>query len=94
MIGIDIRERQEQERQQARTTVRNALISAVAIPFTFLVGFFGINASQVNNRYSVFDLHHYAAVYLVAICLAVFPLLSLLSNRARRDYNRRLHRRP
>jgi hypothetical protein len=84
MIAIEIRERYQQEREQAHDMVRNALISAVAIPFTFLIGFFGINASQVNSHYSVFDLHHYAAAYLVAGCLAAFPLLSLLGNRSGR----------
>jgi hypothetical protein len=76
-VANDIHERQVQDLERNRARVRSALVSAIALPFTFLAAFFGINASQVSSTYSIFDLRHYAAAYLVAACLAIFPLLGI-----------------
>ncbi len=80
LTAIDIRERKEEERkrlEQERARLRRAVavsaLSTVGVPLGFLVSFFGINATQVQGTYSIFDMRHYLDVYLAAAVLACVP---------------------
>jgi hypothetical protein len=42
-----------------------AIGSLLALPPALLLAYFGINSTQVNNRISIFNMHHYLVVYLV-----------------------------
>jgi hypothetical protein len=85
LTAIDIRERQAAERKRdelEETRLRRAIavsaLSTVGVPLGFLVGFFGINATQVRGTYSIFDMSHYLIVYLAALSLAFVPFAVLV----------------
>jgi heme exporter protein D len=54
------------------------------VPIGFLGAYFGINATEVSNQWSIFDMHHYRPVYATAGCLALVPLIAffILNGRA------------
>ena len=85
LTAIDIRERKaevqkrgELEETRLRRAIAVSALSTVGVPLGFLVGFFGINATQVQGTYSIFDMHHYLAFYLAAACLACVPIAVLV----------------
>lgn len=84
LTAIEIRERQAEEDKRLRRDAAVSVLSFVGIPLGFLVAFFGINATQVNSNWSIFNLHHYASAYLTAVFLALTPLLTfyVLNGRA------------
>ncbi len=85
LTAIDIRERKAEEQKRAeleqarlRRAVAVSALSTVGVPLGFLVSFFGINATQVQGTYSIFDLGHYLDVYLAAAILACVPFAVLV----------------
>jgi hypothetical protein len=57
------------ERDDRRDRTVSALVAAatlIALPPTLLLAFFGANASDVDNRRSILDLHAYGAAYAMA----------------------------
>jgi hypothetical protein len=84
LTAIEIREQQAAEVKRLRRDAAVSVLSFIAVPVGFLFAFFGINATQVDNNWSIFDLHHYFVAYLTAGALALTPLVafSLLNGRA------------
>jgi len=85
LTAIESRESQEEEvrrlrneEQRVRTAVAFGALSFVIAPVGFLLGYFGINARQVQATDSMWDLHHYALAYAVAALLALIPPLMLM----------------
>ena len=69
------------------------MLTALTVPLSFLVAFFGINASQVKDTYSIWDYHHYGGAYLFALVLILVPFATLSFLRGR-DLRRHARRRP
>lgn len=72
------------ERDDRRDRTVSALVAVatgIALPPTLLLAYFGVNASNVNNRRSIFDLHAYGWAYVLAwlpfVALAVVGYLLL-----------------
>ncbi|MGH3800262.1 MAG: hypothetical protein ACRDTD_09050 [Pseudonocardiaceae bacterium] len=78
LTAIEIRERQQQEQKRLHWGAAVSVLSLIAVPIGFLVAYFGINATEVNNTWSIFDMHHYWHVYSVAGFLALVPLIGFL----------------
>jgi len=76
LTAIEIRERQADEVKRLRRDAAISVLSFVAVPLGFLVAFFGINSTQVNSNWSIFNFHHYLFVYLAAVFLALTPLIA------------------
>jgi len=78
------RERAEERHRRGESAV--TLLTTLAVPLGFLVAFFGINASQVQVTYSIWDYHRYWGAYLFALVLILVPFgtLSYLRGRDRR----------
>jgi len=76
LTAIEIRERQADEDKRLRRDAAVSVLSFIGVPLGFLVAFFGINSTQVNNRWSIFNFHHYLFVYLTAAFLALTPLMA------------------
>jgi hypothetical protein len=76
LTAIEIRERQSDEVKRLRRDAAISVLSFVAVPVGFLVAFFGINSTQVNSSWSIFNFHHYLFVYLTAVFLALTPLIA------------------
>ena len=60
LTAIDIRERRDEEDQRLRFAGAASAVGFVVAPAGFLLAFFGINAVQVSNSYSIFDWSHYS----------------------------------
>jgi hypothetical protein len=84
LTAIEIREHQANEVKRLRRDAAISVLSFVAVPVGFLVAFFGINSTQVNSSWSMFNFHHYLFVYLAAVFLALIPLIAffVLNGRA------------
>ena len=65
----------DDERRLRRDALAAAVLSVGAVPISFLLGFFGINTSQVTEQNSVFDFARYWWVYAFAVLLATVPML-------------------
>jgi hypothetical protein len=76
LTAIEIRERQADEVKRLRRDAAISVLSFIAVPVGFLVAFFGINSTQVNSSWSIFNFHHYLFVYLTAVFLALTPLIA------------------
>jgi hypothetical protein len=63
LTAIESIERRADENRRVRYAVAAGFISVVAIPASLILGFLGINASQVRSGQSMFS-HHYLAAYL------------------------------
>jgi hypothetical protein len=59
-------EQQLQEHRRRSWTLIVGLLTSVAIPVSLILAFFGISATQVDPKASIFDLHRYLGVYLSA----------------------------
>jgi heme exporter protein D len=86
LTAIEIRERQADEDKRLRRDAAVSVLTFIGVPVGFLVAFFGINATQVNNDWSIFSMRHYWPVYLAAGLLALTPLVAfaVLNGRALR----------
>jgi hypothetical protein len=84
LTAIEIREQQGAEVKRLRRDAAVSVLSFIAVPLGFLFAFFGINATQVNDHWSIFNVHHYLVAYLAAGVLALTPLaaFALLNGRA------------
>jgi hypothetical protein len=84
LTAIEIREQQLHEQRRLRRNAAISVLSVVAVPLGFLLTFFGINAQQVHQEWSIFDWNHYLTVYLAAASLAISPLVAfaILNGRA------------
>lgn len=78
LTAIEIREQQEREQKRLRWGAAVSVLSLPAVPIGFLGTYFGINATEVKNDWSIFDMHHYRPVYVTAACLALVPLIAFL----------------
>jgi hypothetical protein len=84
LTAIEIRERHEQEKERLFWGASVGVLSLIAVPIGFLAAYFGINATEVSNQLSIFDMGHYWPAYVTAGCLALVPLIAfrILNNRA------------
>jgi hypothetical protein len=78
LTAIEIREQQDNEQRRLRRSAAFSVLSFVGVPIGFLLAFFGINAQQVQSNFSIFDWGHYITVYVVAVGIAVTPLVAFL----------------
>ncbi|MGH3887084.1 MAG: hypothetical protein ACRDSZ_11055 [Pseudonocardiaceae bacterium] len=79
LIAIEIRERQQQEEKRLRWGAAITVLSLIAVPIGFLGAYFGVNASEVNNNWSIFDMSHHQLAYVTAGCLALIPFITFLA---------------
>jgi hypothetical protein len=91
LTAIESRERQEEERRRKaeelkrleeenrrfRATLAISAVGVVAIPFSVIAGFFGINASQVDPNRTMWSYHHYLWIYVIAVLTGLVPILGL-----------------
>ena len=98
LTAIDIREANERERRRDAEEVRRrrsesavTMLTALAVPLGFLVAFFGINANQVKDTYSIWNYHRYWGAYVFALVLVLVPFVALPFLRGRDLRRRRRH---
>lgn len=82
-----------QEYLERRDKVFAAVIaigSLLALPPALLLAYFGVNSTDVNPNFSIFDLRHYGAVYLVAWVpfIALVAAAAVMRRRIRPDASR------
>lgn len=73
LTSVESIERRADEDRRLRWAIGVGFVSVVAIPISLLLAFFGINASQVDPRRSMFDAAYlwvYAGVGLLAVVAA------------------------
>jgi hypothetical protein len=63
LTAIESIERRADENRRVVYAVAVGFVSAVAVPASLVLAFLGVNASQVNTRWSMFS-HHYLPMYL------------------------------
>lgn len=78
LTAIEIKVRRQQEGKRLRWGAAVSVLSLIAVPIGFLGTYFGINSTQVNSAWSIFDMHHYWLAYVAAGCLALVPFISFL----------------
>ena len=78
LTAIEIREQHEQEKERLFWGASVGALSLIAVPIGFLAAYFGINATEVSNQWSIFNMDHYWPVYVAAGCLALVPLIAFL----------------
>jgi hypothetical protein len=78
LTAIESRESQKEEARRVRSAVAFGALSFVIAPVGFVLGFFGINASQVHQSVSMWNLHYYGWAYATAGVLALIPPLVLM----------------
>jgi formate-dependent nitrite reductase membrane component NrfD len=78
LIAIEIRERQQQEEKRLRWGIAVTVLSLIAVPIGFLGAYFGVNASEVNDDWSMFDMSHHRFAYITAGCLMFIPFICFL----------------
>jgi hypothetical protein len=91
ITAIEIRERREEQVKRLRGAIAGSVLSMVGVPVGVLTAFFGVNAREVEAKWSMFDLHHYLGVYVVAACLALIPVLVFLAPYVYSGVLRRFH---
>jgi hypothetical protein len=74
LTAIESRERQQEEERRLRAAIALGVVSILAAPLTFIIGFFGMNASQVHPASSIWSWHYYHWAYLTASLLAIAPI--------------------
>jgi hypothetical protein len=96
LTAIESRERQEEEarRQLDDERRRNgtfalSVLTCIIAPITFLLGFFGMNVSEVHPGADLWNWHLFLPVYIIAALLGIAPIvtffiLQFLANRRRR----------
>ncbi|MER6242828.1 hypothetical protein ACFYZI_09525 [Streptomyces griseorubiginosus] len=70
--ALDAQLAERDDRRDRTVSALAAVATGIALPPTLLLGFFGANASNVDNRRSIFDAH-----YLPAYLLAWLPFIAL-----------------
>ncbi|MGH3680442.1 MAG: hypothetical protein ACRDT2_09360 [Natronosporangium sp.] len=89
LTSIESVERRTDENRRMRWSVAIGFVTSVALPFSLVLAFFGINASQVDPDRSMFDSGYagvYAGVGLLAVIAAGLGLaLYLVQLRQRRE---------
>jgi hypothetical protein len=78
MAAIEIREQRTKARRNQSIGVVGLVLLSIGIPLVFLFLLFGINGSEVNSAYSIFDMRHYALVYSSAFLLSLIPFIFLV----------------
>jgi hypothetical protein len=78
LTAIESRERQEEDRRRSAGSLALGILSVIIAPITFILGFFGMNVSQIHRGASLWDFHTYRWAYIVAGFLALAPLLTVL----------------
>jgi hypothetical protein len=86
-------EREQEEARRLRGAIAIGALSFVAAPLGFFVGFFGMNARQVDERRSMWDWHLYHWVYLVALLIALVPAVTFAALHGPTLWRRRRRRR-
>jgi hypothetical protein len=80
ITAIDIRDREAAELKQRQNANAAMVISLIGVPVTFILAFFGVNATQVKQEWSMFD-RHYVVIYLVAAVLGLIPITIIAISR-------------
>ena len=75
LTSIESAERRSDDRRRARWAVAVGFISTVAVPVTIILGFFGINAREVDNGTSMFDSRYLPVYLLSGLFVAIAGLL-------------------
>ena len=87
------------ERRDKALAALVAVFSLVALPPALLLAYFGTNSTNVDARFSIFDLRHYGIAYLVVWCPFIALAIAALVLRWRiqprtRDLSRQDRGRP
>jgi hypothetical protein len=78
LTSIESIERRADEDRRLRWAVAIGFVSAVAIPISLILAFFGINADEVNSQRSMLD-PSYAWVYAAVVALAALATMLALT---------------
>jgi hypothetical protein len=78
LTAIQSRERLQEEARRMRGARAAGLLTFLAVPLTFFLGYFGMNASQVHPGDSIWNWRDYWSVYLCTGGLAVVPLIAFV----------------
>lgn len=76
LMAIESIERRADEDRRLRWTIAVGFLSTVALPITLVLAFFGINASEVDQRLSMFDGHYLPLYLFVAVVVSLGLALS------------------
>lgn len=71
LTAIESREQQEENDRRIRGALMLGFLSFVLAPTSLILGFFGANAVEVNEKASMFDIRRYWLVYALAALLMV-----------------------
>jgi hypothetical protein len=88
ITAIDIRERRRDDSRQKWNAVAASILSLIGVPIGFVLAFFGINATQVNQQQSMLDIH-YEKLYIAAGVFAFIPVVFILFPYVRDWFRRR-----
>jgi hypothetical protein len=78
LTAIESRESQQDEARRLRGAAAFGALSFVIAPISFVIGFFGINASQIHAATSMWNWHFYHWAYISAAILALVPVFVFL----------------
>lgn len=65
-VALEAAVQEYRERRDKVFTTVIAIGSLLALPPALLLAYFGVNSTDIHSNFSIFDLHHYGVVYLVA----------------------------
>ncbi|MEU4226742.1 hypothetical protein AB0F17_20795 [Nonomuraea sp. NPDC026600] len=77
LTTIESLERRADEDRQLRWSVAIGFVSAVAVPVTLVLTFFGVNAQEVDVRVSMFDGRYWGIYWLTAAIVVTGVVASL-----------------
>jgi len=93
LTAIESIERRADENRRVLYAVAVGFVSAVAVPASLVLAFLGVNASQVNSRWSMFS-RHYLPMYLTVAGLIVVGVVLSAGLWAQQRRQSREQRRP
>ncbi len=79
LTAIESREKEVADRRRFRGALMLGILSFLIAPAGLILGFFGINATQVDQRDTMFDLRRYWFIYGFALLVMLVSLLFALT---------------
>jgi hypothetical protein len=97
LTAIESQEKQVEDDRRFRGALTLGILSFFLAPLGLVLGFFGMNARQVDATDSMFDFRRYWVIYALALVLMIVPAIFALTfnpaalGRSLRHLRRRLH---
>jgi hypothetical protein len=79
LTAIESREKEIEDDRRFRGALTLGILSFILAPLGLILAFFGINASQVDQDDTMFDLKRYWLIYVLALLLMLIPVAFALT---------------